>query len=252
MFGFGKKENLSINPDNHLEIPKQEGARIERGADNRSAREIGAELNRRAWESVKDAGNQLKESGKNLWGGMKRLWGSAKAGGREVVGQVGTWAKEGLKDTADLALGGAYKGGKAVARGVERGAAFVANAPEAALDKTADVLEAGSEWTKAKLEQGGQWANQKYAEFGGWAMENAGKIQERARVAKEAFGARVQRAVEWGKNARAMYQEGLRQAEIRRLSQELQDMGKRQAEMLKRLQELEGIHNLKNALETTA
>ncbi len=252
MFGFGKKENLSINPDNHPEAPKTEGAKIERGADNRSAKEIGAELNQRALESVRGAGNKLKESGKNLWGGMKRLWGSAKAGGREAAGQVGTWAKEGLKDAADLAVGGAYKGGKTVAQGVERGAAFVANAPEAALDKTAEVLEAGSEWTKAKLEQGGQWANQKYAEFGGWAMEKAGKIQERAHTAKEAFGTRVQRAVEWGRNVRALYQEGLRQAEIQRLSQELKDMGQRQAEMLKRLQELEGISDLKAALEAAA
>lgn len=250
MFGLGKKrENLSINPDNYPEAPAKEGAKIERGADTRSAKEIGAELNYRAIESVKGASSKLFESGKNLWGGLKRIMGSAKEGGKEALGQAKTWAKEGVKGAADLAVGGAYKGGAAAARGVERGAAFVANAPEMALEKTADVLEAGSEWTQTKLEQGGQWAQKKYEQVGGWAAEKVGEIQTGARNAKEGFTNRVNQAVEQGKAMRVAYQESRKQEEITRLGMELLGMEKRKMEMTKRWEELTGINNLKSSLE---
>ncbi len=210
MFGFGKKrENLSINPDNHPEVPAKEGAKVERSMEGRSSKEIGAELNRQAVESVKGGATRLMESGKNLWGGLKRIMGSAKEGGKEAWGQAKTWAKEGAKDALDISVGGAYKGAKAVGRGVERGAAFVANAPEMALEKTADVLEAGADWTKSKLEQGGQWADAKYEKLSGWAGQKSVEIQGMARDAKEGFVKKVDSAREWGSNQKAAFKQSM-------------------------------------------
>jgi len=236
MFGFGKKrENLSINPDNH-EAPKPEGAKIERSMEGKSSKEIGAELNRQAVESIKGGAGRLMESGRNLWGSLKRIAGSAKDGGKEAWGQAKTWAKEGLKDAADIAVGGAYKGGKAAGRAIESGAAFVANAPEMALDKAADVMESGSEWTKAKLEQGGEWANAKYEQLSGWAGKKSGEIQGMARDAKESFVSKVNSAREWGANQKAAFKQSMEGGKRYMLHLEVQLISARLEQIKKQLE----------------
>lgn len=236
MFGFGKKrENLSINPDNH-EVPKPEGAKIERSMEGKSYKEIGADLNSRAAESIKGGANRLMESGKNLWGGLKRIMGSAKEGSKEALGQAKTWAKEGAKDVLDISVGAVYKGGKAAGRAVESGAAFVANAPDMALDKAGEFLGSGAEWTKSKLEQGGQWADAKYEKLSGWAGQKSSEIQGMARDAKEGFVSKVNSAREWGSNQKAAFKQSMEGGKRYLLHLEVQLLSARLEQIKKQLE----------------
>ena len=159
---FGRKENLSINPDAHESSPKKPESNVE---SSRHSPEDLDQLGKQRLESIKTAGSKAGEWARGLWPAIKKrateagvkLLSSPERGAQRVSYEAGLVAKGAsayakdavqLKDAVMERAGEAVEGVKAKAgamyEGVEGGVASV----DDWIDKTEGRVKAGYETFK--------------------------------------------------------------------------------------------------------